>query len=208
MRTLLEPLSMRALLLALVAPLALAAPAVFAAQTGPALPAGIAGAGPTTMPGMTAPLPRLPALPVGPAATPLPPAGGSVPIPAAAAGAIGAPGIVGILPGPSPSATTARRVPGTDGGDIVIEAIPASTNPAASAPSAADPRRAFLESPAAVRFGDIRAEDDSVQLVGVREEGGTTCREYQQTIIVDNIPVQAVGTVCKQKDGTWKLVDR
>jgi transcription elongation factor len=145
------------------------------------------------------------------------PASGSSPA-TMAAGAVAAgatpaaPRAAAVVPPPAlPPPTTARRAPGTDGGDIVIEAIPASTHPAGGdlgAPAArAAARRAALESPATVQLGDARASDDSVRLVGVKEEGGQTCREYQQTVIVDGTPVQAVSTVCRQRDGTWKLAE-
>jgi surface antigen len=35
---------------------------------------------------------------------------------------------------------------------------------------------------------------------------GLVCREYEQTIYVDNRPQTMVGRACKQPDGTWKAV--
>jgi surface antigen len=34
---------------------------------------------------------------------------------------------------------------------------------------------------------------------------GATCREYAQTVVIDNMPVHANGTLCQQPDGTWQL---
>jgi hypothetical protein len=155
----------------------------------------------------TAPLPSLPFLPAGP--VPLAePAVALTPAAPTAAALLPAP-----LASPLASPTTAHRAPGTDGGEIVIEPIPASTHPANADPAltaaraAADAWRAVLESPAAVQLGDRRASVDAVRLVGVKEEGGKTCREYQQTVMMDGTPVQAVSIVCRQRDGTWKLVE-
>lgn len=36
--------------------------------------------------------------------------------------------------------------------------------------------------------------------------GGSYCREYSQTITVDGRTEQAVGTACRQSDGTWRVV--
>lgn len=36
--------------------------------------------------------------------------------------------------------------------------------------------------------------------------GGTYCREYQQTVTVGGRTELAYGTACKQPDGTWKIV--
>lgn len=35
---------------------------------------------------------------------------------------------------------------------------------------------------------------------------GTHCREYTQTVIIAGDPHQAVGTACRQSDGTWKIM--
>lgn len=32
------------------------------------------------------------------------------------------------------------------------------------------------------------------------------CREFAQTITVGGQPVQAVGTACRQPDGTWRIM--
>jgi surface antigen len=34
---------------------------------------------------------------------------------------------------------------------------------------------------------------------------GLPCREYSQTVVIDNMPVRANGTLCRQPDGTWQL---
>lgn len=39
----------------------------------------------------------------------------------------------------------------------------------------------------------------------VRQENGTFCREFQQTITVGGKMESAYGTACRQPDGTWKL---
>jgi hypothetical protein len=156
----------------------LLAPAGFAAQ--PGLPAH-PGTNLAAIP-MPVPKPPLPALRGAPGAMP----GGATP----------------------PAPLTARRAPGTDGSDVVIEPIPAAASPAAAPSGASDPRRAFLESGAAMRVGDDKAADESLRLIAVREKAGQTCRDYAQTVIVEELQVRAVGTVCKQKDGSWKLVDR
>jgi surface antigen len=35
---------------------------------------------------------------------------------------------------------------------------------------------------------------------------GSYCREYQQTVTVGNETQQAVGTACRQGDGSWRIV--
>jgi surface antigen len=37
--------------------------------------------------------------------------------------------------------------------------------------------------------------------------GGNVCREYQQKITVGGKTVEGYGTACRQKDGSWKIVD-
>jgi surface antigen len=37
------------------------------------------------------------------------------------------------------------------------------------------------------------------------QQGGTYCREYQQTITVGGEKKQAFGTACRQPDGSWKI---
>ena len=48
-------------------------------------------------------------------------------------------------------------------------------------------------------------------IVPVREgrisSSGAPCREYKQTIIVDNRAQSAYGTACRNSDGTWALVN-
>jgi hypothetical protein len=34
------------------------------------------------------------------------------------------------------------------------------------------------------------------------------CREFQQTVTIGGRPQQAVGTICQQADGTWKVSER
>jgi hypothetical protein len=36
--------------------------------------------------------------------------------------------------------------------------------------------------------------------------GSLTCREFQQSIVVDGQPQDAYGTTCQQPDGTWKVM--
>jgi len=35
---------------------------------------------------------------------------------------------------------------------------------------------------------------------------GQYCREYTQTVTIDNRPQQSYGTACRQADGSWKIV--
>ena len=35
---------------------------------------------------------------------------------------------------------------------------------------------------------------------------GQYCREYTQTVIIENRPQQSYGTACRQPDGSWKIV--
>ncbi|WP_425449978.1 RT0821/Lpp0805 family surface protein [Virgifigura deserti] len=35
--------------------------------------------------------------------------------------------------------------------------------------------------------------------------GGTPCREYQTTVIIDGRSETATGTACRQSDGTWRI---
>jgi surface antigen len=37
------------------------------------------------------------------------------------------------------------------------------------------------------------------------QQGGSYCREYQQTITVGGEKKQAFGTACRQPDGSWKI---
>jgi surface antigen len=34
---------------------------------------------------------------------------------------------------------------------------------------------------------------------------GRPCREYVQTVVIDDAPVRAIGILCQQPDGTWQL---
>ena len=36
--------------------------------------------------------------------------------------------------------------------------------------------------------------------------GGSQCREFQQTVMVDGRSEQIYGTACRQPDGTWKVI--
>ena len=36
---------------------------------------------------------------------------------------------------------------------------------------------------------------------------GQECREYQTTTMINGTPQQAVGTACRQPDGTWRIVN-
>ena len=40
---------------------------------------------------------------------------------------------------------------------------------------------------------------------GRQASTGSTCREYKQTIVIDGKAETAIGTACKQADGTWVL---
>ncbi len=42
---------------------------------------------------------------------------------------------------------------------------------------------------------------------GRQASSGNACREYKQTIVVDGKAESAVGTACKQNDGTWVLAN-
>jgi len=37
--------------------------------------------------------------------------------------------------------------------------------------------------------------------------GGSYCREYQQTVIIDGKQERGYGTACRQPDGSWKIVN-
>lgn len=39
-------------------------------------------------------------------------------------------------------------------------------------------------------------------------QAGEYCREYQQTVTVGGKSEEAVGTACRQPDGSWKIVNR
>src|SRR5690242_11458414 len=111
--------------------------AALALRIGAALAAGAtigqpAAPSPIGPPVRLVPLPRaamtLPAAPsVG--SPPAPTTAGAGAVPVAATAPMGLPSAEALAP--------RSRVPGTDGGDIVIEAIPASTHPATAGPSAA-----------------------------------------------------------------------
>jgi surface antigen len=51
---------------------------------------------------------------------------------------------------------------------------------------------------------------NSGHIVTTREgtmQGGTYCREFQNTIIVGGRSEQAYGTACRQPDGSWRIVN-
>ncbi|MEE8139357.1 MAG: RT0821/Lpp0805 family surface protein [Alphaproteobacteria bacterium] len=39
-----------------------------------------------------------------------------------------------------------------------------------------------------------------------RRESGEQCREFQQTVTIDDRTERAYGTACRQPDGSWKIV--
>jgi surface antigen len=39
-----------------------------------------------------------------------------------------------------------------------------------------------------------------------QNSAGQYCREYTQTVTIDNRPQQSYGTACRQPDGSWKIV--
>ena len=39
-----------------------------------------------------------------------------------------------------------------------------------------------------------------------RDETGSNCKEYEQTVTVNGKTETAVGTACQQSDGTWKML--
>lgn len=39
------------------------------------------------------------------------------------------------------------------------------------------------------------------------EKSGTVCREYTQTVTIGGKTEEAVGTACRQADGSWKIVN-
>ncbi len=38
------------------------------------------------------------------------------------------------------------------------------------------------------------------------QQSGTNCREYQTAVVIDGRTQTAVGTACRQPDGTWRIV--
>ncbi len=47
----------------------------------------------------------------------------------------------------------------------------------------------------------------TVTPVRTYQSGGTYCREYQQTVMIDGKQERAYGTACRQSDGNWKIQD-
>jgi len=43
--------------------------------------------------------------------------------------------------------------------------------------------------------------------VRVQLQGDTQCREYNSTAVIDDRRVPVYGTVCRQPDGSWRIVD-
>jgi surface antigen len=41
-----------------------------------------------------------------------------------------------------------------------------------------------------------------------QDSSGNSCREFQQSVIIEGKVAQATGTACRQGDGTWKVIDR
>jgi surface antigen len=40
-----------------------------------------------------------------------------------------------------------------------------------------------------------------------QKASGTYCREFTQTLVAGNVTEEALGTACRETDGTWKLAD-
>ena len=40
-----------------------------------------------------------------------------------------------------------------------------------------------------------------------RKASGTYCREFTQTLVTGDMTEEALGTACRETDGTWKLAD-
>ena len=40
-----------------------------------------------------------------------------------------------------------------------------------------------------------------------QKASGTYCREFTQTLVTGNVTEEALGTACRETDGTWKLAD-
>lgn len=40
-----------------------------------------------------------------------------------------------------------------------------------------------------------------------QKASGTYCREFTQTLVTGNVTEEALGTACRESDGTWKLAD-
>lgn len=38
-------------------------------------------------------------------------------------------------------------------------------------------------------------------------DGGQNCRQFEQTIYIDGNPETGTGVACRQRDGTWQIVD-
>lgn len=41
-----------------------------------------------------------------------------------------------------------------------------------------------------------------------RSQDGIDCRDYTQTVTIDGRTEQAIGTACRQPDGTWRVANR
>jgi|APSaa5957512535_1039671.scaffolds.fasta_scaffold147755_2 surface antigen len=40
-----------------------------------------------------------------------------------------------------------------------------------------------------------------------QKSSGTYCREFTQSLVTGNVTEEALGTACRETDGTWKLAD-
>ena len=47
----------------------------------------------------------------------------------------------------------------------------------------------------------------TVTPVRTYQSGGTSCREYQQTVTIDGKQERSYGTACRQPDGSWKVTN-
>jgi surface antigen len=56
--------------------------------------------------------------------------------------------------------------------------------------------------PSTGHYGEIEVLDD-----GYDESANLPCRTYRTTVVIDGRPETAVGTACREADGTWRLVN-
>lgn len=59
-------------------------------------------------------------------------------------------------------------------------------------------------------YGDepMYYDDDSYRYSSpYRSDGGSYCREFQTTVVIDGRPERAFGTACLQPDGSWAVVN-
>lgn len=56
--------------------------------------------------------------------------------------------------------------------------------------------------PGTGHYGEVAVLDE-----GIDDASGRPCRTYRTTVVIDGQPQTAIGTACREADGTWQIVN-